>query len=1374
MGLGTTSDRKSGLPSLFRVLSPLLFLLIPLVVLILARFLIADYSDIAAFWTSISAYAIGGIIIVWVLIRSAFYLRIFFTVRRHHAEMQRNDPLFIVEMKMQERLKRIHEKLKLAGTGVYDVPFYVVVTDPDAEVDAFLNGSGITFPKELNDAELDVTEEFEKWYVGTQAVFVDVSQLMSPSMQNEWLLFLKTLVNGRWNAPINGALVVFSREHLVQGESEQRTGLELAIQKNLQLMQEKLKEKFPAYLAVTHVDEIDGFNEFFGDLRTSSKAQMFGWSNPDPLATPLDLSRFGVELNRMIGRMRSYLLERMTALQDADSVDLAYGFVEKISELNSEVKQSVSRIFNPQNYLDPVPLRGAYLTGGGYTGNSTSTIGANATFMGDGPDLSVAGGTVVGVGRNVKDLLRNQNWFVGDFVSSKLLSESGNIARPVWVLKKQKRILIVGIAALVAQLILSVFFMVNEVMATSDWREQSDKVLANAREILERPIYEKRKKQDIADAENILVELSRLESVLQDEKLFQGSSSLGRRGELLSGLQTIHRAIFYKYFVRELIQDVEQELSSWQPDKKPFAELAPKLIEYIKWANPHYDGPLQISPFYKAGSTVELIKQRQFLEQNFSYDADAEKTELADDVAAQRIIKFFKQLNGPTRITLPLQAGEKYRSPGESEWEWWQRVSGSIDYILKHMGETIEVNPELSENFKGDPGNQIYELVQAVKKMMSEVEALEKLADEGEEKFSYWTSSVEDFFELSKKSAVHWSVVEDEISKSEARDKYAVKKIVIPIFDNRMHLIQLFNELSTGQLHEFLSGFAEKRAGISPQEAKIYQDIGSRVMRLHKTFGAYLNSAQTLIQKSGELVANSDYYKEEEILKKLLLMRKEAESVSTAENQLLELLDATDELVKVEDSDELVKPKSPKDLKKAAKANSKQGLDLLKNALGEEGVRLEALEKYSWKRTSTWVRTWRKLLKRERVYLISMYWMELFDWYRPIPKSNHKRTWHELMRIGPLAEGGEGVFTERIDDFLEQWATSVPSEVISAIKDDSQPHPRELKDFIDLYSQVSKFRSAYMPALRKATNMFVTTVKALNANAYENWKKLSGSDDSELSWDALESYTRFRDEYEISEGINMRNITGSLVGMEVTIRKEMGKQLSSDFTTRWKAVIQEAKNRSLVKAFPFNRTGESGDHNEVLEVLASARSLGEQYGVLRSEDASSGTELSKEAQSALDGIVSVPRRKFMERCLAFQKFLKGDDEQLPHAMIRIVSKDIGKHYHWIRMTIGRNAYFDMGVYGEKAVKVDVASNYGGVKFEGLDISKVSRGEQRVTSGDFGLLTLLYLHGKPTNQDRTTWIVSTQLGASDADGEQVSFDMEFVFNQSVPNLPIIPR
>ncbi|MBN2719188.1 MAG: hypothetical protein JXX14_25285, partial [Deltaproteobacteria bacterium] len=1227
------------------------------------------------------------------------------------------------------------------------------------------------FPRELNDFDPDATDEFETWYIGTEAVFVDVSRLMAPSMQNEWKVFLKTMASIRWHAPVNGAIVVFSREHLMSGESQQRQDLELAIQKNLQLMQEKLKEKFPAYLVATHVDEIEGFQEFFGDIKNSAKGQLFGWSNTDPLGTALDLSRFTVGLNRIVSRMKSFLFSRMAALQTADEVDHAYTFVDEIKRLNSAVKQTVSRIFNPQNYLDPVPFRGIYYTGSSYSASGAGTIGAKATFIGDGTSLQLSNRTMVGVGQNVNEVTRNLNWFTGDFVLSKLLSESGNIARPVWVLKKQRRIIWVGVAVLIAQMVLSIVLMISEVMATSDWRKESEQVLAEANEILTKPISDRPNIGEIAEAEKILAEILRLESVLQDESLFQGSSSLGRRGELLIGLQTIHDSVFYKYFVQGLIRDVEQELSSWQPNDKPFQEVGAKLIEYIKWANPHYDGPLAISPFIGSGKTVEMVKRRQFLEQHFSYDENDEKPNIVDQSAAQLIAKVYKQINGPNRITLPLQPGEKYRNPGESEWEWWSRVSGSINSILTLINETIAVQPDQAEAMKGDPGNQIFDLVQAVNKLMEEVDRLTVLSTEGQKKFPYWTSSIDDFFKLSKQAAVNWAVVEDAIKKSESRDEYAVGKIIVPIFDDRMHLIQLFNELASGQLREFLLGFAEKRAGISSREARVYQDMGSRVMRLHRTFGEYLKNFQELIEKQGKLVSSSDYLKPDDILKNLLTMRKEAEGVSVSEEELIKLLDATDKLSRREGEDPLSMPDDPKKVKKPT---AKKGLAIAKDVLGDDVIRIAVLEKYSWQKTAAWVRAWQKVVKDERIYLLSVHWMELFDWYRPIPKSSHTRSWSELMHLGPLAKGGDGEFTEQVDDFLEQWTTSIPSEVVAVIKDESLVHPREIRNFIDLFNQVNKFREGYMPGFRKATKDFVTTVRGLSSNAYENWKNLSGVGDSEITWDGLEAYSKFRDEYEISEGKNLLNITSSMVGMESTIRKQMAGQLKSDFVTRWKTIIREMEKRSLSSAFPFVRTGKSADHNEALEMLGAVVRLGEQYGIVTQKDEPDSLQLTPEARDALNGIVSGPQQTFIEQSAEFLKFLKGDDEQLPHAMIRISSREIGRHYHWIRMTIRRNKYFDMSVYGEKAEKVDLTSNWGDVKFEGLDINKTSQGQSNVAKGDMGLLMLLYNHGKPTSPDRDRWTVTSQLAASDADGTQVAFDLEFEFNQSVPKLPILPR
>lgn len=1368
----TNPSEKIQLPSILKVIRPLLFLIIPIITIILAEFFVADYSEVAAKWIKIGSYVFIGVIVLWVLFRFVLFLRLYFTLKKRSLEMQRHDPLFIIEMKMQERIKKVHEKLKQTGKTPYDVPFYAVISDEHADVEAFLNGSSVVFPKDLEE-DVDVADEYETWYVGNEAVFVDVSRLLSGRLEKEWLIFLKSLLAQRWNAPINGALVVLSQEHMNAGDSQERVTFEVIVQKKLQIMQEKLKEKFPAYMVVSRIDEIEGFNDFFLSMSSRYRGQMLGWSNPDPLESRLDLARFGGELKRIGKNLRSYLVERLNAQDDTENSDEIYNFVNQMEKLLGAVKVSTTRIFDPNNYLDPVPFRGVYMTGGLYAGDFTPASSANATMIGDGADIGVANATMIGDGNNINQFVRHQNWFALDFVSTKLLGESGNIGRPKWILKKQRRILIGGIVALSLQLVLSIGLMVSEVMSTADWREESQVVLTEAKEILDRPLYKKSHEKDLQDAKDVLEEINRLKQILENEELFQGSTSLGRRSEVLDGLNTIHDAVFQKYFLRDLIKEVEMEISTWDHQKKPFRNMGNKLIEYIKWANPHNKDELDINPFLDWSSEVEAVKERQFMLRHYTYDESAPKPQIVDKIAAKRIIKFFTKINGTDRVVLPLQSGGVSRNPGESEWEWWQRLSTGVDGVFDQMARNIKVKPSSSDGARSDPSNQIYDMVQSVEEFVKELEALDKLAKEGAKKFPYWISSVDNFFARAEKNSQNWPVVKKALAKSKDRDEFAIKKIVVPILDNRMHLVQLFIEQTSGVFKKKLDAFAQKKTTMSSDKMELYRSIGTKVMRIHKNFHVYLKGIQGLIEKSGALVSDSSYLKEEEILKKLKAMRTEAEIVAKKEAELIGLLKQTDELIK--ENNNGGEEEGEKDLKKAAKAKAKSAAkDALSDAMSGKAIKLEVLDKYGWKATSSWVKKWKKVLGKERTYLVAMYWMELFDWYRPIPKSSTKRSWQAVMHLGPLGEGGEMLFTEGIDDFLEQWLGSVPSETVGLITDESKQPPANIKNFADLYGQVKKFRSNYMPGLRKATNAFVKTVKSLNSGAYENWRKLSESEDGDISWFALESYSRFREEYEISEGINMRNITGSLLGMQTTIVNGLQQQLFADFNSRWKTIKKKASGRNLIRKFPFSRSGKSAEQGAAMELLEQSIKLGESYGVLAVEGQEDGKKLSEQSKSAVDKVVSSNRRRFIERSRSFRDFLRGNDEELPYVTIRVTSRGIGKHYHWIRMTVGSSNYFDMGVYGEKSVRVDLVSNYGNVRFEGLDINKVTRGDRLVAQGDFGLLKLLYDHGKSVNESRTKWIVTTQISASDADGEQVAFDMEFIFNQSVPRLPVFPN
>jgi hypothetical protein len=1366
---------KVSLLDILRVLKPLLFLIIPIVILIINHFFVAPKWPEIAIWVGYTAYILCGIIGLWVAIRLIIYLNSVLRVWRHEREVMRRDPLFVVETKMRARLREVHNKLRRQDLRPYDVPFYAVVGQKPGIVNTVLSGSGIAFPKDLNEkSQKDQTDGYEEWLIGNDAVFVDISGLQAPQKDPEWKIFLKTLSALRPSVPLNGVLIVLPAEHMRDKDARLRKEYEISIQKNLQLIQEKLQEKFPVYLVVSEVDRLTGFKEFFEDLKEDDRSQMLGWSAGNSVKDTVLLETLNADIVKIRSRMETLMLRKMAAQRNTQNVDLIYTFAAEFNSLLGGVTQFISKVFNPDAYLDPVSVRGFYFIG--VNAGSVQSLGADIplgrqTVIGDGKNMRGDASTMIGEGLSIQAVKNAQNWFSKDLFLKKMLQESGAVSRPRWVQKKQLIIKIVAVTTLLLQLLLMGGLLVSEAGKTSDWREESATIIRRASVLVVKkdPVT-----ADELGARQVLEDILRIEDSMTKQGLFKSATSIGLGGEVADKLNNLHALVYQKYFLQPLITKVESEISKWDGAETEFAPIGRKLIEYIRWANPKYQGQLSIEPFVSTEKDAISTKNTRFLLRHFIQNTTDSVPRMTDNNAVARISRALETVNGASKITIPLESGPKNRLPGEREWEWWQRLSGSLSGFSDTTEALLKVESPFLDRQDKDVNDQIYAASKMVGQLMSGILEVENIVEEGKTKYPTWISSMDTFFLELRSAAVDWLPMTEVIDKSETRSEDAYDKIVVPLLNKEMAWVQTFIGLRDDRLTSFLDRVVKKKTSVGGREIDIYRQIGEKYLAFLKSYNGYLVGFGDLIKKSGALVSYSTYYSGDELLKKLEIVKKDLAALTELENKAVgsaSVLDGIlDEVEKKEADDPELK------LKAGAKKNAMaMGKDALGDAVAGIEIKREVLTKFYWIDFSAWLKKWQPGLKVEKAYLASLYWMELFDWFKPFTGQQMKGgSYNSILRMNLFVQKNPQFFTEDIEKFLDGWLLSVPAEVVALLKDENamQLNPG-LRDFDILYSQVQKFKEQYLPLLRQAAAMFVAAVNLMDTDAQKTLKKLTDGTEPELNWDALESFTKFKKEYEIKEGIALRNITGSLEEIQMALSKTLNGELGKKFESGWNSVINKLKLKDTNKKFPFVADGPSSSKDEALQALSEFVTLGISVGVIKEEDGTS-VELAGESEKLMDQIVPNVQRKFLEQCAVYKKFLSGEKEQMPEVAVELIPGDIGKHYHWVRMFVGRLRYFDLSVYGDKKITIDLASTVGGVKFMGLDVDKSSLAEETVTKGDLGLLQLTYMNGRPLDKERTKWKVTGTLASASADGAQVSFEMQFTFSSALPQLPILPE
>ena len=331
--------------------------------------------------------AILVLVVIWIAILQWQYLRAIRGSRKLASDVAGQADAPVIDRakpaepadaaQLKQRFEDAVAKLRKdrKGGGLYELPWYVIIGPPGSGKTTALVNSGLRFPMEQEAGKHAVrgiggTRNCDWWFTD-EAILLDTAGRYTTQDSDKiadgagWAQFLQLLKRHRRRQPINGVLVAYSASDLLTRSEQEFEGDITAMRQRVDELNRNLGISLPVYLLVTKTDLISGFREFFDDLDTAGRAQVWGVTFPlDDSQSGRALGQLPSEFDALADRLNRGLFGRLQVERDPRRRATLFAFPQQFGALRPRLLELVNRAFGGTDFDRRSFLRGVYFTSG--------------------------------------------------------------------------------------------------------------------------------------------------------------------------------------------------------------------------------------------------------------------------------------------------------------------------------------------------------------------------------------------------------------------------------------------------------------------------------------------------------------------------------------------------------------------------------------------------------------------------------------------------------------------------------------------------------------------------------------------------------------------------------------------------------------------------------------------------------------------------------------------------------------------------------------------------------------------------------------------------------------------------------------------------
>jgi len=406
---------------LFQSKVNLLVLGLALVVVALLLVLYLAGSAQWAMWILIALIVFG---VLWILIEVV-------QAARKRRRQRRFDESLAAKEGIAERRREWAERvadLEKQGLDRYELPFYVLVGEPQSGKSVMLQNSDLHFPFGQTKLSGAGGTRGCDWWFTEEAVILDLAGRLfthegGAADEQEWQAFLDLLFEFRPLCPANGILLVVPCDGLLTDQRDAVLHKASKIQNALVTLSNRLQAQLPVYLVLTKGDKIFGFAESVYRLEQAQRQQMFGWSRAGArFDAPFALEEAREGFDEMVRRARFLRAEMMATAalpEDIAAVHRMSAFPDELKALWPGLELYLKTLFTDSEVTEKLFLRGVYLTSGLQSGVPVAKVCAELISGARDADAHALESLFV----------KQRAYFIRDLVRDKVFAERG-LVRP--------------------------------------------------------------------------------------------------------------------------------------------------------------------------------------------------------------------------------------------------------------------------------------------------------------------------------------------------------------------------------------------------------------------------------------------------------------------------------------------------------------------------------------------------------------------------------------------------------------------------------------------------------------------------------------------------------------------------------------------------------------------------------------------------------------------------------------------------------------------------------------------------------------------------------------------------------------------------------